>query len=38
MPFIPHTTSDIAEMLKAIGVNSIENLFQMASAKWNYCA
>ncbi|MDX2165400.1 MAG: aminomethyl-transferring glycine dehydrogenase subunit GcvPA [Gammaproteobacteria bacterium] len=27
MPFIPHTKSDIAEMLKTIGVNSIENLF-----------
>lgn len=27
MPFIPHTTSDIAEMLKTIGVNGIEDLF-----------
>jgi len=27
MPFIPHTEADVAAMLKAIGVNSIEDLF-----------
>ncbi|MDR9435881.1 MAG: aminomethyl-transferring glycine dehydrogenase subunit GcvPA [Thiohalophilus sp.] len=27
MPFIPHTEKDIAEMLKAIGADSIEQLF-----------
>ncbi len=27
MPFIPHTTSDIKEMLNAIGVTSIDDLF-----------
>ncbi len=27
MPFIPHTTTDIEEMLRAIGANSIEDLF-----------
>lgn len=28
MPFIPHTESEIADMLKAIGVDSIEDLFE----------
>ncbi|HTD28845.1 MAG TPA: glycine dehydrogenase, partial [Xanthomonadaceae bacterium] len=27
MPFIPHTEADVASMLAAIGVNSIEDLF-----------
>src|SRR3990167_2325138 len=27
MPFLPHTESDVAAMLKAIGANSIEDLF-----------
>ena len=28
MPFIPHTENEIADMLKAIGANSIEDLFE----------
>jgi len=28
MPFIPHTENEIADMLKAIGVSSIEDLFE----------
>ena len=27
MPFIPHTETEIQDMLSAIGVDSIENLF-----------
>ena len=27
MPFIPHTAEDITKMLEAIGVDSIEQLF-----------
>ena len=27
MPFVPHTESDVAAMLKAIGANSIDDLF-----------
>jgi len=27
MPYIPHTKSEVAEMLSAIGVNEVENLF-----------
>ena len=27
MPFLPHTESDVQAMLKAIGVDSIEQLF-----------
>jgi glycine dehydrogenase subunit 1 len=27
MPYIPHTESDVAEMLKTIGVASIDDLF-----------
>ena len=27
MPFLPHTESDVAAMLKAIGANSIDDLF-----------
>ena len=27
MPFIPHTTEDVAHMLSVIGIRSIEELF-----------
>ena len=33
MPFIPHTTNDIATMLQAIGVDSIEQLFDEIPGK-----
>jgi glycine dehydrogenase subunit 1 len=33
MPFIPHSDQDIAEMLSAIGVNSIEDLFDEIPAE-----
>lgn len=33
MPFIPHTEQDIKEMLKAIGVDSIETLFDEIPGK-----
>jgi len=28
MPFVPHTESDIREMLKEIGVEKIDDLFE----------
>lgn len=33
MPFIPHTETDVQEMLKAIGVNSIDQLFSEIPAE-----
>ena len=33
MPFVPHTESDVAAMLKAIGANSIDDLFDEIPAE-----
>jgi glycine dehydrogenase subunit 1 len=33
MPFVPHTESDVAEMLDAIGVESIDELFDEIPAE-----
>ncbi len=34
MPFIPHTDADVAAMLQAIGVGSIEQLFDEIPDTW----
>ena len=34
--FIPHSEADIAEMLKRIGVEKVENLFEDVPEKFRY--
>jgi len=36
MPFIPHTQEDVKEMLKTIGIQQIETLFDETEGKWDY--